>query len=99
MKWAAQLPDEVISKVDDAYIDKMSNHDTLVLVGDIRRSQDLMTYGAGADTYIENIIEFMNTTRQILKRNCGLYDRLLVMALSLTLANTCVSKKEKIITR
>lgn len=75
LKWAAQFPDEVISKVDKAYIDKMSDCDTLVLVGDIRRSQDLMTYGTGADTYRENIIEFMNTTRQILKRNCGLYDR------------------------
>lgn len=75
LKWAAQLPDEVISKVDDAYIEKMSDCDTLVLVGDIRRSQDLMTYGTDANTYRDNIIEFMNKTRQILKQNCGLYDR------------------------
>lgn len=45
LKWAAQLPDEVVHKMDDTYIDKMSKSDTLVVVGDIRRSQDLMTYG------------------------------------------------------
>lgn len=75
LKWAAQLPDEVVHKMDDTYIDKMSKSDTLVVVGDIRRSQDLMTYGSNPDVYREKIIEFMNKTRQILKDNCGLYDR------------------------
>lgn len=75
LKWAAQLPDEVVDKIDDAYIDKMSKSDTLVVVGDIRRSQDLMTYGSNPDIYREKIIEFMDCTRQILKSNCGLYDR------------------------
>lgn len=75
LKWAAQLPDEVVHKIDDAYIDKMSKSDTLVVVGDIRRSQDLMTYGCNPDIYREKIIEFMDRTRQILKSNCGLYDR------------------------
>lgn len=75
LKWAAQLPDEVVHKMDDAYIDKMSKSDTLVVVGDIRRSQDLMTYGSNPDVYREKIIEFMDKTRQILKDNCGLYDR------------------------
>lgn len=75
LKWAAQLPDEVVDKIDDAYIDRMSKSDTLVVVGDIRRSQDLMTYGSNPDIYREKIIEFMDRTRQILKSNCGLYDR------------------------
>lgn len=75
LKWAAQLPDDVISKVDEAYIENMGKFDTLVVVGDIRRSQDLMTYGTDANTYRDNIIEFMNKTRQILKQNCGIYDR------------------------
>lgn len=46
LKWAAQLPNEIIPKIDDAYIENMSRYDTLVVVGDIRRSQDLMTYGS-----------------------------------------------------
>lgn len=75
LKWAGQLPNEVIPKVDDTYIGNMSKYDTLVVVGDIRRSQDLMTYGCNPDTYREKIIEFMNRTREILKNNCGLYDR------------------------
>lgn len=75
LKWAAQLPDEVIPKIDETYIDNMGKSDTLVVVGDIRRSQDLMTYGSDPNVYREKIIEFMNRTRQILKGNCGLYDR------------------------
>lgn len=75
LKWAAQLPNEVIPKIDDAYIENMSRYDTLVVVGDIRRSQDLMTYGSSPEIYRDKIIEFMNRTREILKNNCGLYDR------------------------
>lgn len=75
LKWAAQIPDAVIPKVDEAYISNMSNYDSLVVVGDIRRSQDLMTYGSNPNVYRDKIIEFMNRTREILKSNCGLYDR------------------------
>lgn len=75
LKWAAQLPNDVIPKIDDAYIENMSRYDTLVVVGDIRRSQDLMTYGSSPEIYRDKIIEFMNRTREILKNNCGLYDR------------------------
>lgn len=75
LKWAAQIPNEVIPKIDEAYIGKMSDFDTLVVVGDIRRSQDLVTYGSNPDVYRDKIIEFMNCTREILKNNCGLYDR------------------------
>ena len=75
LKWAAQLPNDIIPKIDDVYIDNMSKFDTLVVVGDIRRSQDLMTYGSSPDIYRDKIIEFMNRTREILKNNCGLYDR------------------------
>ena len=75
LKWAAQLPDEVVPKIDEAYIDNMSKSDTLVVVGDVRRSQDLMTYGRDPNVYRDKIIEFSNCTRRILKNNCGLYDR------------------------
>lgn len=75
LKWAAQLPDAVIPKIDEAYISNMSSFDSLVVVGDIRRSQDLMTYGSNPNVYRDKIIEFMNRTREILKSNCGLYDR------------------------
>ena len=56
LKWAAQIPDAVIPKVDEAYISKM-------------------TYGSNPNVYRDKIIEFMNRTREILKSNCGLYDR------------------------
>lgn len=75
LRWAAQLPDDVISKIDESYINRMSETDTLVVVGDIRRSQDLMTYGHDPNLYRDRILEFMSKTREILKKYCGLYDR------------------------
>lgn len=75
LKWVAQLPNEVIDNVNDAYINKMNQTPSLVILADIRRSQDLMTYGKNPNEYRERIVTFINETRNILKKNCGIYDR------------------------
>lgn len=75
LKWIAQIPNEVVDDIDDGYIRKMGEHRSLVIVADIRRSQDLMTYGKDPGEYCERIVKFMSETRDILKRNCGIYDR------------------------
>lgn len=75
LKWVAQLPNEVIDNINDLYINKMSKSPSLVLLADIRRSQDLMTYGKNPNEYSERIVKFINETRNILKKNCGIYDR------------------------
>lgn len=75
LKWIAQIPNEVVDDIDDMYIRKMGEYRSLVIVADIRRSQDLMTYGKDPAEYCERIVRFMTETRDILKRHCGIYDR------------------------
>ena len=75
LKWMAQIPNEVVDDIDDMYIRKMGEYRSLVIVADIRRSQDLMTYGKDPGEYCERMVKFIEVTRDILKRYCGIYDR------------------------
>lgn len=76
LKWAGQFPDDLVEKVmEPSFIMQMSNSDTLVMVADIRRSQDLVTYGLSSDFYREQIIGFLSEVRKILRDNYGIYDR------------------------
>lgn len=75
LKWMAQIPNEVVDDIDEMYIRKMGEYSSLVIVADIRRSQDLMTYGKDPGEYCERIVKFIEKTREILKRYCGIYDR------------------------
>ena len=76
LKWAGQFPDDLVERVmEPSFIMQMSNADTLVLVADIRRSQDLITYGLSPDFYREQIIGFLSEVRKILRENYGIYDR------------------------
>ena len=76
LKWAGQFPDDLVEMaMEPAFIMQMSNTDTLVMVADIRRSQDLITYGLSPDFYREQIIGFLSEVRKILRENYGIYDR------------------------
>lgn len=76
MKWANQLPNSIVEKMmDPSYLTKMSSADTIVMVADIRRSQDLITYGLSPNFYREQMISFLSEVRKILFDNLGIYDR------------------------
>ena len=76
LKWAGQFPDDLVDRAaEPSFINQMSTSDTLVLVADIRRSQDLITYGYSPDFYREQIIGFLTEVRKILRHNYGIYDR------------------------
>ncbi len=76
LKWAGQLPEVLVDKMmDPSFMTKMSQSDTLVMVADIRRSQDLITYGLSPDFYREQIIGFLTEVRKILREDLGIYDR------------------------
>ena len=45
IRWKGHLPCQAIDLVNSDFVDKLSNSDTIVIVADIRKSQDLMTYG------------------------------------------------------
>ena len=75
MKWAGQIPEDLVERaMDPDFIDRMSRADTLVMVADIRRSQDLITYGS-TTFYRERIMGFLDKVRKILREDYGIYDR------------------------
>lgn len=75
MKWAGQIPEDLVERaMDPDFIDRMSRADTLVMVADIRRSQDLITYGSTI-FYRERIMGFLDKVRKILREDYGIYDR------------------------
>ncbi len=76
LKWAGQFPEDLVEKImDSSFILHMSNADTLVMVADIRRSQDLITYGLSPEFYREQIFGFLDEVKRILRKNFGIYDR------------------------
>ena len=77
LQWAGQLPVSTIEKIieDPSYFSKMSDYDTLVMVADIRRSQDLVTYEITPDYYRKQIIGFISEVRKILLEDYAIFDR------------------------
>lgn len=75
-KWAGKMPKTVVKNITDpSYMLNMSKSDTVVMVADIRRSQDLITYGPSPNAYREQIIGFLSEIRKILKEDYAIYDR------------------------
>ena len=75
-KWASQIPEPLIdAAMEPSFIAEMSRSDTLVMVADIRRSQDLITYGLSPNTYREQIMGFLTEVKTILREDYGIYDR------------------------
>lgn len=75
IRWRGHLPWQALKLVDKTFIDDLSNSDTIVIVADIRKSQDLMTYGPNADFFRDKILEFTTATRKIIKENFGIFDK------------------------
>lgn len=75
IRWKGHLPWQAIDLVSPEFVDKLSNSDSLVIVADIRKSQDLMTYGPSADFFRDKILEFTTQVRKIIKDNYGIFDK------------------------
>ncbi len=75
IRWKGHLHLEAIDFIPDGLVKNMSTSDTIVLVADIRKSQDLMTYGPDADFFRDKILEFTTEMRQIIKDHYGVFDK------------------------
>lgn len=75
IRWKGHLPWQAIDLMNDNFVEQMSSTDTIVLVADIRKSQDLMTYGPSADFFRDQILEFTTEMRKIIKDHCGIFDK------------------------
>lgn len=74
--WALQLPTSLLDKVlEPSFLQQMSKSDTIVVVADIRRSQDLITYGLTPDFYRKQIFGLLDGVKRIFHDCYGVLDR------------------------
>lgn len=80
VQWKPHLPSGLFRRLAftkniQAHIQDASSSQTIAVVADIRRSQDLMTYAASAESFSGFMLRFLDRTRQLVDSNCGIFDK------------------------
>jgi len=75
LRWGAHLPHHMLQKIPENIESELSQARTIAVVGDIRKSQDLMTYAPSSDFFSEMMLDFMETSRKLIKENLGVFDK------------------------
>lgn len=75
IRWKDHLPRWALLRDPDKLVREASDSPTIVVVGDIRRSQDLMTYSPEPGDFSRRIVDFIMTTRQLIEKNDGFFDK------------------------
>jgi class 3 adenylate cyclase len=78
VRWRGQIPWKALedaSHEPSTLLEQASSSPSIAVVGDIRKSQDLMTYAADADSFSEHIVSFIEKTRALIDEHCGIFDK------------------------
>lgn len=77
IRWQAHFPTLFLMKMARApeILSKASASETIVVMGDIRRSQDLMTYARDSDSFISYTVKFIEHTRSLIDDSLGIFDK------------------------
>lgn len=75
LKWRGHFPRLKIRNDLQDVMEKACRSTTIVVVGDIRRSQDLMTYAIDEQDFSRRMVEFISKTRSVLDRHGGFFDK------------------------
>lgn len=75
IKWNGHINYRVLEIVNESFLKTMSDSDSLVIVADIRHSQDLMTYSPSPDLYEHYILKLSEQAQKIIKEEYGIFDR------------------------
>ena len=76
VKWSGHLPRRIVRDSNpDVLVQEACLTPTVVVVGDIRRSQDLMTYSRTAESFSIRMVEFITQTRLLLDKRSGFFDK------------------------
>ncbi len=76
-RWQAHFPTLLLHNMGEAakVLERASCSESIVVVGDIRRSQDLMTYARDSAGFATNVVRLINTTRMLLDEYLGIFDK------------------------
>ena len=75
VKWEDRFPWQICDQVDTILLRSLSESETVVVIGDIRKSQDLITYAVNQDTYRINMASLIERVRNTVLENMGIFDR------------------------
>jgi class 3 adenylate cyclase len=75
MRWRGHLPKSTFVDDQDQLVKRASESATIVCVGDIRRSQDLMTYSDEPEDFSKRMVAFITTTRELIEKHNGFFDK------------------------
>ena len=75
VKWGGHFPWDISDAVDEQMLASMSNSETIVVVGDIRKSQDLITYATRPDSFRKNMVSYIEMIQKVVLANKGVFDR------------------------
>ena len=76
VRWRAHLPESVLTRGDpQEFLKKASSSPTIVVVADIKRSQDLMTYATDTESFSHNMVSLINETRKLVDLYGGIFDK------------------------
>jgi hypothetical protein len=75
VRWRSHLPEQIRYTMPDNLIETLSSSYSIAVLGDIRRSQDLMTYSPDPDLFTQNTIKFLTETRKLLNKHLGILDK------------------------
>ena len=75
VKWNGRFPWQISDQVDNKFLALLGESETVVIIGDIRKSQDLITYAVNSDTYRRNMVSYIENVRKIILENMGIFDR------------------------
>ena len=75
VRWKGHLPYAALTGDPNKLLREASDTQTIVVVGDIRRSQDLMTYSVDPQDFSQRMVEFITVTRHLIDKYGGLFDK------------------------
>lgn len=75
LRWRGHLPPGAMSGDLHQIVQNASSKQTIVVLGDIRRSQDLMTYALNPIDFSSRMNKFISTTRTLINSHNGFFDK------------------------
>jgi class 3 adenylate cyclase len=77
IRWQGHFPTVFLNRMSrsEEILHEASASETIVVMGDIRRSQDLMTYARDSDSFISHMVTFIGNTRRLIDDNLGIFDK------------------------